>query len=246
MQSIELLLIFGGAAVVVGSLLVISQAHSVQSWWQHRQIQRLLAKLDQNDYQYFQNVVLQSNQGHVLIDYLVVSQMGIFVVSTQNITGKIYGNDWKKHWLQKSGLQRKLFANPFYEQTAIIQVLEKQLQLPHHVFHSIIIFPKRARLCVRGQQHTLKKWELLATIQMEEKRVLTAEEVSEVGVNVRNCNHYSPQIVREVVRQKKIHVQKRVRQQIERGICPQCGSILHAHQNCANTRCQYTVKKQML
>ena len=56
-------------------------------------VARRLKSLPSNKYAVFNDVMLKTGRGSVQIDHIVVSQYGIFVVETKNISGIITGTE---------------------------------------------------------------------------------------------------------------------------------------------------------
>ena len=60
-----------------------------------------IGSLDQDKYISFHGIALQTPDGSTQIDHVLISQYGIFVIETKNLTGWIFGSV-----NQKNGLKR--------------------------------------------------------------------------------------------------------------------------------------------
>ena len=57
--------------------------------------------LDQHRYKVLDNIMLKTNKGITTqIDHIVVSQYGVFVIETKNISGWVFASDRGRQWTQ--------------------------------------------------------------------------------------------------------------------------------------------------
>ena len=146
--------------VIIGVLVAVSiyvyentqfskrTGHSFTSVWTDKEIRflyklsRKLSKVD-GEFKLVLNVVLPGSERN--IDYLLLHQSGVYVVSAVNLSGWIHGSEHDFHWaqVQEQG-QMNTFQNPIIENK--LQVMDVKQYLPEvskDLFHSLIVFNDR-------------------------------------------------------------------------------------------------------
>lgn len=97
--------------------------------------------LDSSIYHSINNVTLQTNNGTVQIDHVIVSRFGIFVIEAKNYQGWIFGSENQAEWTQSLRGGRKFkFQNPLRQNYRHIKTLSEFLGLPEDKFHSVVMF----------------------------------------------------------------------------------------------------------
>ncbi|MGL4912127.1 MAG: nuclease-related domain-containing protein, partial [Romboutsia sp.] len=85
---------------------------------------------------------------HTEIDMIIVHENVIFVIESKNYSGIIYGNEYKKEWLQvlDNGF-RKRFYNPILQNKNHVKYLAKVLDIAQDEdIYSLIVFSERCNL----------------------------------------------------------------------------------------------------
>ncbi len=75
----------------------------------------------------------------VQIDHIVINQNGVFVIETKNYSGKIYGSDGQKHWLQVKGARKTKIYSPANQNSAHISRLSRVLEIDDYLV-SLVVF----------------------------------------------------------------------------------------------------------
>ena len=83
--------------------------------------------LPKDKYYKYNDILLPKEQGTTQIDHIVVSQYGIFVIETKNLSGWIYGDQYNKYWTQKFFKKTYRFYNPIHQNYGHIKTLEALL-----------------------------------------------------------------------------------------------------------------------
>jgi len=97
--------------------------------------------LDSRIYHSLNNVTLQTSNGTVQIDHVIVSRFGIFVIEAKNYQGWIFGSENQAEWTQSLRGGRKFkFQNPLRQNYRHIKTLSEFLGLPEDKFHSVVMF----------------------------------------------------------------------------------------------------------
>jgi len=105
--------------------------------------------LDQHRYKVLDNIMLKTNKGITTqIDHIVVSQYGVFVIETKNISGWIFASERGRQWTQTlpawdgfGSAEKYHFQNPLRQNYLHTMTLAYQLRIPKcHIF-SLVAFP---------------------------------------------------------------------------------------------------------
>ncbi len=75
----------------------------------------------------------------VQIDHIVVNKNGVFVIETKNYSGKIYGTDRQRQWLQVSGKGKTQIYSPVLQNASHIYRLEQTLPINVYLT-SLVVF----------------------------------------------------------------------------------------------------------
>ncbi|KAF0181917.1 MAG: NERD domain-containing protein [Nitrospirae bacterium] len=104
------------------------------------------AKLDEETYMRFHNLIIQTENGTTQIDHILLSRYGIFVIETKNYNGWIYGGEKQKSWTQNLFGKKSHFQNPLHQNYKHTKALSECLQVEHSKIHSIVFFIGDAEL----------------------------------------------------------------------------------------------------
>lgn len=186
-------------------------------------VARLLRKLNQNQYNIFNNIYIQSNGKSTQIDHLVVSVYGIFVIETKNFSGWIHGSEKSEYWTQSFYKEKREFRNPIKQNWAHIYFLKEILSHFNNVkYHSIIVFVGKAQLKnIYSNIPVIQKNELLKTIKQNEVPCLSIDQVEHIA------NHLNKFIIsdKNAKKEHKKYVKSNMYEReknIRALICPNC------------------------
>lgn len=103
-------------------------------------VRRILAQgLEKSRYTILNDVNVPSGGGTTLIDHVVVSKFGIFVIESHHARGWVSGTEAQDRWKQKSFGRITRFDNPLYRNRLQVQALQSLLQFPGQVFHRVVV-----------------------------------------------------------------------------------------------------------
>jgi len=92
------------------------------------------------EYKVINDILLPTPKGTAQIDHMIVSNYGIFVIESKNISGSIYGSADDKEWTVCRGKSKFQFFNPLWQNAGHIRALAGVTRLPEGLFHSLIFF----------------------------------------------------------------------------------------------------------
>ncbi len=144
--------------------------------------QGLHLKLDKSVYTNHSDITLPLEDGGTTqVDHIVVSDFGIFVIETKNMTGWIFGNEKQRKWTQTIGRSRHPFQNPLRQNYMHTKTLANLLDLPHEYFQSIVVFTSKAKLKTRMPENVGHLDEMINYLLSFDKTVL--KEISKIEVS---------------------------------------------------------------
>jgi len=110
-------------------------------------IKGLVRHLKPDEYSIINDVTLPLEDGGTTqVDHIVVSRFGIFVIETKNMSGWIFGNEKQAKWTQTIHRSKHQFQNPLRQNYKHTKILANLLDMPHELFHSVVIFTPNAEL----------------------------------------------------------------------------------------------------
>lgn len=100
----------------------------------------ILAKmLDKNQYMLIKNILLPTENGSTQIDHIVLSEYGIFVIETKNISHWIFSNIGP-YWTQVIYKKQFKFQNPTRQNYKHIKTLENIIGIKEKEMKNIVVF----------------------------------------------------------------------------------------------------------
>jgi hypothetical protein len=107
-------------------------------------LNRLLRWRLSKEYLHFRKLQLTNdNNETTVIDHLLLSPYGIFVIMVKGYRGMINGSESQANWTRDYLGTRKQFMNPLHQNFKNLQALKQLLQLPgFELLHSVIAFAR--------------------------------------------------------------------------------------------------------
>ena len=129
------------AVVCLLAAIKLGAISAMQSWRICRRIRKLLQlELPPSHYTLLQDVKLASHKEPVLIDHVLVSAYGIFVIKHVLGGGQITGKPGDARWSRSSRRGSRQFDNPLFSCVAGVNALRKLLDLDPSRFHFVLVF----------------------------------------------------------------------------------------------------------
>jgi hypothetical protein len=112
-----------------------------QQAWDDRRIRKLLQlELPPSHYTVLHHVELPGDREPLLVDHLVVSVYGIFVIKQDSRSGRISGKPGDARWQRSNFLGQKQFANPLFECVSQVKALRLLLGLDASLLNFVMVF----------------------------------------------------------------------------------------------------------
>lgn len=107
-------------------------------------------KLDDKTYQILSNIMIKDqNNKEVKIDYIIVSNYGVFVINKKKKKGLIYGYETNYRWIQNNHGRVKKFFNPILQNQRRIHCVKNLLKdFSGIAYYGVTVFPNKSELYV--------------------------------------------------------------------------------------------------
>jgi len=108
-------------------LLVVLASTLVYRWWRRRDAQRKrLKQVTAVAYDMLRDVLVpDGNEGHVHVDFVLLTAEGLLVVDLRDVPGMIFGSETMDEWTAMDGTHRRTFPNPLnplYDRMAAVKL----------------------------------------------------------------------------------------------------------------------------
>ena len=145
-------------------------------------VSTILKGLNPENYKIINNLNIKNGKETAQIDHLVVSNFGIFVIETKNLSGIIYGGESTNYWTQKfSNAHKEKFLNPIRQNDWHISVLKNILKkFKDILFIPIIVFLEDADLMVSTTTDVIYIYDLLKTISRYRSEIIADDIKDEI------------------------------------------------------------------
>ncbi|MCM3789849.1 NERD domain-containing protein [Domibacillus indicus] len=199
-----------------------------------RTVQEELDKLDRAVYTVFHDLYIPRSNGRTAqIDHLVLSKHGIFVIETKNFSGRIFGDESEKYWIQKTLKRRETFYNPIWQNAGHIRALKEFFGHSNGIkYYSFIAFTRKSQLELEEpfkEASVLYADQLVEAFCAHRKQRMNAVLVRELAEKLEPFNEAGRRKKR-AIEKKHVRAIKSGKRQRERnkseGVCPRCGGAL--------------------
>ena len=126
----------------------------------------LIKYLDETKYNIINDVTLPLEDGGTTqIDHIIVSNYGVFVIETKNMSGWIFGSEHQAKWTQTIHRSKYPFQNPIRQNYKQGKSLAYLLNMSHEQFHSVVVFTLNAELKTKMPNNVGHLKEMMAYIK---------------------------------------------------------------------------------
>lgn len=139
----------------------------------------LAAGLEKNRYTVFNNLLIPSSGGTTLIDHVVISKFGIFVLESQYARGWISGTEVQGQWKQTFLGRFTHFDNPMHRNRLKQEALEKLLGFPASRFHPIVVMTGHKGFKTSQPEKVVEPEKLLAFMRKKAQPLLSGEQADQ-------------------------------------------------------------------
>jgi hypothetical protein len=180
--------------------------------------------LDPAHYHTLNNVTLQTGNGTVQIDHVIVSRFGIFVVEAKHYKGWIFGTEQQPQWTQSLPGGRKFrFQNPLRQNYRHIRSLVEVLGLPEDRFHSVVMFWGDSEFKTPMPPNVLSRG-YTSYIKSKTDVLFSDTEVARLVAVLQNGR--MPTGLIQGLETRRVHLESLAERHTSNSRCPKCGADL--------------------
>lgn len=181
--------------------------------------------LGRKSYYLMKNVTLPIGDGTTQIDQLIVSQFGVFVVETKNMTGWIFGQADQPQWTQVIYHHRQKFQNPLRQNYKHVKSVQQILGLGRDQIFNCVVFVGDSTFRTPMPDGVVQGVFALARfVKAQRNRVLQPEELP-ILIDTLSRYRLKPGLRTKFAHVR--HVKRRVSNMDDTaGGCPNCGSAM--------------------
>jgi hypothetical protein len=201
-------------------------APKIKGYFGEKSVAFFLSGLDESKYKIINNIMLQVGNKTTQIDYVVVSNYGIFVIETKNYKGWILGNEFDDYWTQKIYKSNHRLRNPIKQNYGHIQALKEHLSEFNDVnYISIVTFTTNADLKIKTKSEVVYTVKLSKTIKKYNTETISNTIKEQIYSKLLSSNVDSKENRQEHV--KAIHNDIADRDnKLKNNVCPKCNGEL--------------------
>uniref|UniRef100_A9AA56 NERD domain protein n=1 Tax=Methanococcus maripaludis (strain C6 / ATCC BAA-1332) TaxID=444158 RepID=A9AA56_METM6 len=155
-------------------------------------ISLFLKNLDKNEYSILKDYTLEYNGDSTVIDYLIVSKYGIFVINSKNTSGVI-SNSKDDKWVQKINGCEILIENPFLENDKTINMLKEMFSSKNIEIIPITVFSATSKIEV-DFDNVINSPKLVKQIKQYENPIIPQKEVENILYSLLQANTSKPKL----------------------------------------------------
>jgi restriction system protein len=173
--------------------------------------------LNRREYRALHDLTLPTLDGTTQIDHVIVSQCGVFVIETKDLTGWIFGNERSRRWTQVIFRRKHRFQNPLHQNYKHLKAVENLLDLAPQCLHSVVVFVGNSEFKTLMPSNVLERRWLVPYIRSMKDVLLTDEQV-EKSIRILESHVSNAETRRR-------HIENLERNE-RNPVCPRCGSAM--------------------
>ena len=202
-----------------------------------------LNKLDNSVYTVLEDVMIKIGDTTCQIDFIVVSDYGIFVIETKQYNGDITGGRYDKKWVRHFYKKKYYYTNPIRQNYGHIKSLCELLKLQEDKFFNVVHIPSKGKINIKDGIEIVRYGDLVNRISKETSKIIdNKEEITDI---LKSNN-----IVAKEARKKHVESVKSKIVHFDDTMCPRCGGSLVKREGkygpfygCSNyPKCKYIKK----
>ena len=163
-------------------------------------VSKCLARLDRDDYQVFNNVMLLTagnpRMDLTQIDHIIVSRYGIFCLETKSHCGWIFGSTSDRNWTQVIYKNRYRMYSPFHQNYGHIKAIEKAIGWMRFkdTIKSLVVFPTADKIKVNGTSYIGGVGKIMDIIKSYQEVIYSEAEFHEIVQMIESARMTKPYV----------------------------------------------------
>lgn len=197
--------------------------------WGEAKVSSILAMLSKKHYRVYNDLIVPVFNHTAQIDYIVVSNYGVFVIETKNYKGKIYGGENSEYWTQNIFGNKFNLYNPILQNAKHVKTLCLNVKgITADICYPVIVFTGESDLRVKTTTPVIKLWKLYFYIKKHKNIVLTDSQIADICYKLDTLkeNKIKKSEHKEFVKETASRTETFIRS----GVCPRCkGDLVLRH-----------------
>jgi len=200
-----------------------------------------LKKLDKKDYSVIGNYSV--NNSNSVIDYVIISKYGIFLINLKNIGGTLSSAELEEQWIFKTVTKENTIENPNLEIQRLTKNLSQLIPIDEKKIIPVTVFNPGTKFKNIRSKKLIKSSQLIKWIKEYEKPILDDNELDLVLYSIL---HKSSKPELNITNYPIIKMENGVKGYY----CPKCGSKLNnseieTQMSCSNSKnCNFELKSK--
>lgn len=146
-----------------------------------RRVRRLLAaSLERNRYTLLNDFVLPAGGGTLVVDHLVVSKFGVFVIESQYAAGWVSGGEFQDRWKAQLFGRNRRFDNPMHRNRLQAEAVARVTGLPPAAIRRFTVLVGSKGFRRDAPPGVLRPDQLIRTLRKEAQQQLDDEQAARV------------------------------------------------------------------
>ena len=130
------------------AFLMFSSVPLIVRLSRHRESQiksQIKRHLDPNKYWLISDVALRTRDLTIIVDHIIVSAFGIFIIQEKDFTGTVEGQVNHTLWTSKRLSKEKRFKNPLVNNRKSLSLLKSCYGHTDNLYHSLVVFSGKGK-----------------------------------------------------------------------------------------------------
>lgn len=174
------------AIMLVVIIVVAVVLYRSRGWAEQKALSSALGTLTNNEYGVIENLGLRTDEGVIVVERVIVSIYGVFVIIASDRKGRINGDEDEPVWSNVDFGTTTTFENPIMVNQRAIDALQSTLTAyPETPFISIVGFPMRDVLNVKATVQVTDISKVMDIIRSYNTQMLTVSDATGIAAALR-------------------------------------------------------------
>lgn len=172
---------------IAGALFLIAYMGSPRQTGKRAfaRVRRILEQsLGRRRYHQFHGVRLPTGGGSDVLDHLVVSRFGVFVIVSEFRPGQLSGGESQELWKQKKWGRVHRWPNPVHRAKLHVDALRRNLDLPENRITPLVVIDGQGSLPANLPPQVMRVEQLVPHIRAQRQELLTAEQADRLAAAI--------------------------------------------------------------
>lgn len=132
--------------------------------------------LDPHQYWVMSDVAIRTRELTVMVDHIIVSVFGIFIIQEKDFIGTIEGQVNHSLWISKRLSKEKRFQNPLVNNRESLALLKSCYGHTDNLYHSLVIFRGKGKFKNAMPNNVRTEHDFIDYIKSKEEQIMLRDE----------------------------------------------------------------------